>query len=762
VGTGSGTAPAIGHVIDLTEATLPGLAGSGDVQATVSVGGDLDGQVAIGNNIVQVRIDTMHGDLITAAPASSAPVVRRRRSPARLLPRRPVAFVDRVDETERLVASLRAADAIEVVGPPGSGRSTLLRQVAHDPRLATLPSGVVHLSCGGEGAADTARSLFDVFYETSSPYQPSRGELRHRLAEVDAALLLDDVALSTDEATHLLDLVPRSGVVLVTDASVLASSLPLGPLPPADAARMVRTASAAVGATTAAPDPAAGATPQAQLRTAAEVTGGALGEDGRRVLGLLAAVPGLRLDDGQLAELGIAGGVPEHVETAVAELHARGLVLRHGSRRGAPERVGAVASAVATTLPADVLDEGRRRVVARFRAWARAHRHTVRVPENEADAARQVLGDAVQREDWGAAVALGLALESTYAVSGRWTAWRTTLAWLDLAASRLAAADVLAFARHQSGVLEICEGRVAAGAALLEEALRIRERIGDDAGAAVTRANLRLFRPPPPPPPPAPTPPAPGPWLALTIVALVAVGGALAWLMATDTWPFEAEPIAEGDGEEVAVPPDGPPPPTEPTPNDPEPTEPPPNDPEPTEAPPSDPEPDPPEPEPTPPPEPGRRPEGPTDPPVTRVPVPDVVGQYEEDATRRLEEAGLIASPREAGENETAADGSEDGPVLAGTVVRQTPAAGEAVPTGSEVRLVVVAEDAVVVPDVLGLPLDLALDRLAAAELKAAPVATAEPGDACEVVDQDPAPRTIVRPGAPVEVRYVDDDAEDC
>jgi beta-lactam-binding protein with PASTA domain len=798
VATRSATRPTVDRLVDLSAPAASGAATPGEVQATISVGGDLNGQVAIGANIIQIRIDTLHGDLVTAAPATSAPAVRRRPVPLRLLPRRPATFLDREAETERLVGSLLAADAVDVVGPEGSGRSTLLRHVVHDPRLEALPAGVAHLSCAGDGPDDAARSLFDTFYETSAPYRPSRGELRQRLDAIDAALLLDDVHLTSDETARLLDLVPRAGVVLATDRSVTAASVRLGPLPGVDAIELVRT-SAEVDPTVAARIGATGISPQAVLRAGAAAAGTPLSEDGRRALRLLASVPGLRLDTGQLLDLGVGDGSPEGVGATVDDLVASGLLLRHAGHGGDPERFGTVSDEASSTLRPEELEEGHRAVAARFRAWAREHRHTVRCATNEATAARVVLDEALRREDAETAVALGLAIESTFAVTGRWEAWRGTLAALELAASWTGAEDVRAFVRHQQGVLEICEGRPAIGAALLEEALRLRDRLGDDAGAEVTRANLRIFRPPPPPSPPT----APSPWLPLMIVAAVAVGGALAWFT-FGGWPLDPETLTETGGESgedeaalvvvphvIARPLDeglrlleevglaaevseegradvapglvldqDPEPGTEVSPG--------------SSVrlvvatrPPADADPDQgadPDPGGEPERAPGTEQEG-DGPGVVQVPVPGVVGQDVGDASARIRAAGLAPVRVDADEVEPPAERIPEGRVTAGTVIRQSPAAGVPVRQGTVVELVVLSEDAVVVPDVLGRHVPAATERLEELEfvveddvLQDHP----EPDRACEVVAQDPAPGSIVPSGWTVELRYVDDGAGGC
>lgn len=471
----------------------------GAVQATVTVGGDLSGQVAIGSDIVQMQIGTMYGNVITTAPADAAPAVTRRPRPVRLLPRAPSPFADRTSETGQVIDALLAHGAVNVTGPPGSGKSTLLRFVAHHPRLLSLPSGVVHLSAFDETPADLAQSLFDAFYETTTPYKPSIGEIRQRLHDVEAALLLDDVAWSSDESGRVLDTAPQSGFALVSEHPVLATEVRLRE-PPAEGPR--------------------------------RAPAGQLGADERRVLGALGAVPGLALDAEQLAAVTV-GRLPA---AELEHLAQQGLVLQRAGREGAPERFAA-SPAAKQAMTDDELQAAGAGLDEYFLAWALRHRHSVQAAPNDVDAALTVMTDAGRRGRWGLVIALGQAVESSLAVAGRWDAWGQVLQRLTTAAEELDADDVRAFALHQRGALAASAGDTDAATALFQDALAIRERLGDTVGADVTRTNLQQVAPPPPPP---------LPWGWIVVGTLLATGALLGALFATGVLPpgdSSAEPL---------------------------------------------------------------------------------------------------------------------------------------------------------------------------------------------------------------------------
>jgi beta-lactam-binding protein with PASTA domain len=727
-------------------------AGAADeVQATITVGGDLSGQVAVGSDIVQMQIGTMYGNVLTTARAEAAPTVTSRRRPVRLLPRAPTAFVGRTDESGRVLDALLARDAIGITGPPGVGKSTLLRFVAHHPQLDAMPAGVVHLSTFDETPNDFAQALFDAFYETTTPYKPSRGEVRQRLHDVDAAVLLDDVTWTGDEVGRALDTPPAAGIALASEQAVVAAEVRLHDLP-TEAAR-----------------------PAAAPELAAQE---------RQALGAVAAVPGLAFDDRQLA----AAAAIDDPHPLLTRLAEHGLVLQRAGRAGARDRFAAAPDAQ-NSLTDDELQSARSTLQEYFLAWALRHRHTVQVDPNEVDAAVTMLRHVARRGGWPLVIALGLAVESSLSLTGRWDAWGQTLERLTQAAEQLGADDVHAFALHQRGTLAACTGDVQAAIGLLQKALRLREELGDVAGVEVTRANLETLAPLPPllPPPSTPTAP-PTPWTWILLATIVGIGAVVGGLFATSVLPFDATPpvglvsvpfvvdLTEGEavaaldrlglsgsvtrvendapagtvvdqdpdagaevepGSEVslfiasdsATPPDGTPPdgtPPDGTPPD------------------------------------GTPPDGtPPVPPENRVEVPGVVGEDVEDAVSILDGAGLSA--------ETVTVERSD--ITPGTVVGQDPRARELVDRGMTVTLEVAQLPVVTVPSIVGSSEDEAVQVVVGEGL--------EPGESIEapevffaseevdaffldagtVVQQSPTSGTEVLAGSPVDLTVLAQDS---
>src|SRR4051794_481410 len=190
----------------------------GEVRTSVTVAGDVSGQLAVGSHIVQMRVDTVLGNLVTVLPPDARAAITPRPVPVHLVPRRPAIMIDRRQETTLAVDSLSVRRPVEIHAPPGMGKSTLLRFLAHNAPIAEVCGGVAHLSARRLSHDDLLQVLFDVFYSADIPVKPSPGELRHHLQHVRAALLLDDVELSDDEMADLEDYAPGCGFAMASTA----------------------------------------------------------------------------------------------------------------------------------------------------------------------------------------------------------------------------------------------------------------------------------------------------------------------------------------------------------------------------------------------------------------------------------------------------------------------------------------------------------------------------------------------------------------
>src|SRR3954452_2410473 len=103
---------------------------AGEVRTSVTVAGDVNGQLAVGSHIVQMRVDSVLGNLVTVLPPNAKANVSPRPVPINLVPRQPGLMVDREHESALAVEALSTRRPVELCAPAGMGKSTLLRSLA--------------------------------------------------------------------------------------------------------------------------------------------------------------------------------------------------------------------------------------------------------------------------------------------------------------------------------------------------------------------------------------------------------------------------------------------------------------------------------------------------------------------------------------------------------------------------------------------------------------------------------------------------------
>jgi hypothetical protein len=497
-------------------------------QATV-----LTGPVAHGNYNYQLQIGSVHGDVVNIAQPVS---LRLRAAPARLLPKPFDGLLDRRAEVDDAATALGSGRPVEFVGEAGLGKSVLLRYLAHHPPAGDFAHGIVCID-QRRPVADLLQFLFEQLYECEPPvpYKPTDGELRRLLQDRRVLVVVDDVELPREDVEALLNAAPRCTFLLAsTDRHLWGEGLasPLDGLPPADAVALLERG---LGRALSAEERAAAE----QLCTALEghplrllqaaalvaVDGRRLAEVARdihatspaesltaqilapvddkeqRLLATLAAAFGAPLGGSYLAAVTGLADAP----TALSALEGRGLVEAGGERY---RLAGSLGDALRQGQDPG---EGAGQTLSSLVAWADQHRSTPGDLLEESDVIMRALEWGVRAGRWPEVLRLSRAVEAALAVDRRWEARAQVLDWGLQAARGLGALPAQAWALHQLGTRALCLGEAEAARPALQEALRLRESVGDEAGAAVTRHNLGFmpFSSPPmasrPAPPSAPT-----------------------------------------------------------------------------------------------------------------------------------------------------------------------------------------------------------------------------------------------------------------
>lgn len=549
------------------------------------VGGQIGGQIVVGNYVLQVG--STDGDTLSVSTSAQRPRLRPHPTPVLLRPEQVVGLVGREAEIRTVTTVLPAATPVEFHGRAGVGKTALLCHLAHHPVTDSFPDGVIYLSVGRWSADDLLQILFEAFYDSDVPFKPTADQVHQALRSKQALVALDDVDLAWDKLERVMDAAPVCAFLLASEerrlwgegqmveleglslddalvllerdldrpltaeertvAQDLCVALDGHPLYIRQAVAMVREEDRTLAEITRqmqGPFPAQGCIAQALA---------VLSEPEQRVLAVLAALDGAPVSAGPLAALaGLSDAAP-----VLEALQGRALIQVLSAR------YTLAGDLVQVLQRAWDLGPWRVRALAYFAKWAEVQRQAPDHLLGEAEAILRTLEWAADpdhwentlgleqeaRKDrwtmWTRVVRLGRAVGDALALGGRWSAWDQVLQWVAEAAHDVGDQATRAWALHQRGTRALCLRDDVAGArGFLVQALRLREMLGDQAGARATRRNLRLVvsltvpprRPPPPPPAPAPagTPLSRFPSGLVGLVAILAV--AVLGLCALGTW----------------------------------------------------------------------------------------------------------------------------------------------------------------------------------------------------------------------------------
>ena len=490
----------------MTSATL-----AGSVDAVIS--GDVSGQVAVGNNIVQYNV--AHGGVVQVAAPEELPDPQPRPLPlpANLRGRKPRKLVGRDRELAAAGSALEEGIPVQFYGPPGIGKTSLLKALAHLPG-DEAPDGVLYHLAHGEDVDDTLQFLYETFYVSKVPFVATEAQLRLGLGGIQARIVLDDLGASRDELESLLDVLPAASFVIASprrtlwgdgkavalrglgaDAALELLERELGrSLEGEERAAGTAIVTALEGEALRILEVAAHVTERNEdLRALAEELSAArtdelhrklvdsLTPDERAILEVMTALGGATLPAAELAEItGVADA-----GALVESLIRKGLLQAHSPRYSVTN-----GPAVAPLLDTDSWD---RPLLDYFSGWAERNRRTPEKVLENAPAVLAVLSAAARNQASADLLRLSRAVEEPFVLAGRWGAWRQVLGHELTAARGIRDRAGEGWALHQLGTRALCQGDPGAARNHLTQALRIRESLGDVDGAAATRHNLRFL-----------------------------------------------------------------------------------------------------------------------------------------------------------------------------------------------------------------------------------------------------------------------------
>ncbi|HYG56794.1 MAG TPA: choice-of-anchor D domain-containing protein, partial [Symbiobacteriaceae bacterium] len=478
--------------------TLP----HGDIRATVQ--GRNYGQIVVGNGNQVLSILVGHGGVLSLQQQPAPPVSEPRPQPVDMRPRRIHSLPGWEPEARQAVTALERGLLVELWGADEPARTAILRFLAYQPVAERFAAGVAYLDGAAHTDDDLLQALHQVFYRTQPPTRLDEIEIRHLLRRQQALLLLDRAELEDRALDRVLNAAPEATFVLASARSHGRAELcsvalrdEQAPLPGLPA----RLAQASQGA--------------------------------RSILSAMSILGGIAVSARHLAAI---VSLPDFI-TALEEVLQAGLVFQNDLYSLAP----GVAEAAAETWD---LSPWRAAAAAHFTAWIEENRDAPDVLLSQLSLLLHLMRTLGESGQWVHALHLGKALEPVVALSGRWGVWQHLLERLQPAAEAAGDRQMTAYVLHQLGTRLLCLGKDGART-LLEQALAIWQVLGDEAGAAVTSANLAQLAPShaaaQDTQPPELTPPGRGLWRGIIGgIAALAMVGAAAWVVLN--WPLWPPP----------------------------------------------------------------------------------------------------------------------------------------------------------------------------------------------------------------------------
>ena len=501
---------------------------SSNVAVNIEVGGDVPGNIIVGDNNLINTYHTIHGNVINY---HTPPAVKPRDMKPNP-PRAPRVFIGRDPELKSLEEQIKVGEPVLIHGPDGIGKTTLIKQAANSEPAKSMPEGVLFMEEMGEPATsaryqDIIQQLFDALFESNPRFKADELTARTYLSNTSPLIILDRYDIQKSSLEKLTDLFPR-GAIVATNRSALYSdtfdSIEILPLARDESLKLLSTRSGVdnnpansallndacellgdvplaitntatiIGKKKVALGDAADILkrirPPSQdvIQAAIERSYGlifsSLDENERNMLAQVAAAPGISVDRAWLES--VAGG--EQTSKSLEDLE---LLQANSPRlRLADGFRGVVLS---STRDIKALQES-------FLNYLLAQLKSKYLDfDFVGDEVGNILGltqRAANQQRWSDVIALGRAVDPYLTLHGLWDAWEVVLNQVLLAGKSQADEAVQAWALHQLGSREIGTGSIALARKNLIHALQIRESLGDRVGAAYTRHNLMFVLPP--------------------------------------------------------------------------------------------------------------------------------------------------------------------------------------------------------------------------------------------------------------------------
>jgi GTPase SAR1 family protein len=485
----------------------------------IIVQGNVEGNIVKGDN--NFVVNTNHGTIIRQE--ALAP---RRIGLSPKPPRKPAGFVGRKLELQQVEDWIADCAPVLIHGVDGIGKTSLIKQAAHSEAAKSQPDGVVFIEgVDSDGKLlefdDLIQYLFDTLFESQPRLKVDLASARTYLSNTKPLVLLNSLSFPADKLGQLADLFPDSPILIATESNDTPDtyeSISLGPLSQEDslslfanlpsandqatlsqiatllehvpaAIIMVRKAIADKRLTV---DEAFARlqryTPQEQdkskagLERAFGLIFSTLTENERGMLIQTAAAHGISVDRKWLETEYGGSTVSEKLESLeLLQANSPRLRLMPGIK--------------SLLLEGRDVSNERQRLLNYLLAELKTRGNDFEFIRDELGNLLGLLFWSVAQGQWTNVAALGRAIDPYLTLNGLWDAWHKTLEEIRQAAQALQDLALQGWVLHQLGTYEIGMGNHALAQNLLQEAISIRKKLGDQTGVAYSQHNVQLIAP---------------------------------------------------------------------------------------------------------------------------------------------------------------------------------------------------------------------------------------------------------------------------
>lgn len=484
----------------------------------INVAGNVEGSIVMGNGN-KIETHNHYGAVINQQEV--LPVHRRSFSPKP--PAELDCFVGRKRELKQVDEWIAQNKIVIIQGVDGIGKTCLLKEAANSETAKSRPDGVVFQDgLDEEGKllefGDVVQRLFDALFESQPRLKVDLSIAKTYLSNTQPLVVFNSIALSAQSLSQLQNLFSKIPILIATENSALLrgnkNTIPLGPLDRKDSldllvsltnlddqktlvqiATLLENMPAALSmvADTIRVDglqvddvlrrlqsyhPREENKAKAAVERAFRLVYSILPENQRSMLDQVAASYGVSVDRKWLEDLYGGSAVSE-------ELEERGLLYANSPRL----------RLMPGLRPLILQDRDLSKEQERLQTYLLTE---LRTRWNDFEFIKDELGNLLgllywssSQGQWGNVATIGRSLDPYLTLNGLWGTWHKTLEVVQQAAQAMHDLPLQGWVLHQLGSYEIGVSNPSAASRLLNQAISIRKKLGDQTGAAYSQHNLQ-------------------------------------------------------------------------------------------------------------------------------------------------------------------------------------------------------------------------------------------------------------------------------